>query len=189
MVAQARKAAKGDWHQGVAPLRDVLQPRRPVTGWFSFTEVVTMESSPRKGVRKFRWSTLALLAVGCAFLVAGFIVGINDNPPGIVLVYLAVSAWIVALVHGWRRVKRFLILLVASLVGFFLFAVLHNLFYALAELASDVVVLVQVLQFLHVVFFLIALLVCPPGVLIGAVGSVVLALSRFRNAKDSNDLT
>ena len=55
-------------------------------------------------------------------------------------------------------------------------------------MASDIVGLVQVLQFLHVVFFLVALLVCPPGVLIGAVGSVVLALLRLRKAKDSDDL-
>jgi hypothetical protein len=77
-------------------------------------------------------------------------------------------------------VKSFLILLVASLVGFPLAVVLHNGFYALAEVASDVLGLSQVLGFLEVVFFLIAIFVCPPGVLIGAVGSVVLALSRFR---------
>ena len=147
-----------------------------------------MQNSPRKGIHKLRRSTLVLLVVGCALLAAGLLIGINDNPPGIVLVYLAVTAWIAAFVHRWRRVKNFLIFLVASLVGFLLFAVLHNLFYGLAERASDIVVLVQVLQFLHVVFFLIALLVCPPGVLIGAVGSAVLALSRFRKAKDSDDL-
>ena len=147
-----------------------------------------MQNSPRKGIQKFRWPTLGLLVIGCAFLAAGLVVGINDNPPGIVLVYLAVSAWISAFVHRWRRVKSFLILLVASLVGFLVFAVLHNLFYGLAEMASDIVGLVQVLQFLHVVFFLVALLVCPPGVLIGAVGSVVLALLRLRKAKDSDDL-
>ena len=147
-----------------------------------------MQNSPRQGMQQLRWSTLALLVIGGALLAAGLAVGINDNPPGIVLVYLAVSAWIAAFVHRWRRVKSFLILLVASLVGFLVFVVLHNLFYGLAEMASDIVGLVQVLQFLHVVFFLIALLGCPPGVLIGAVGSVVLALSRFREAKASGDL-
>ena len=104
------------------------------------------------------------------------------------LVYLAVSAWIVAFAHRWRRVKGFLILLAASLVGFPLSVVLHNVFYALAEVASDVAGLSQALGFLEVVFFLIALLVCPPGVLIGAVGSVVLALSRFRRERISDEL-
>jgi hypothetical protein len=139
-----------------------------------------MQSAPRKDANKLRWTTLALIAVGCAFLAAGLVIGIADNPPGLALVYLAVSAWIAAFAHHWRRVKSFLILLVASLAGFPLFVVLHNVFYALAEVASDVVGLSQVLAFLEVVFFLIAIFVCPPGVLIGAVGSVVLALSRFR---------
>ena len=138
-----------------------------------------MQKSPRKGTHRLRYLTLALIAVGCAFLAAGLVIGIGDNPPGLVLAYLAVSAWIVAVAHRWCRVKSFLILLVASLVGFLLFAVLHNVFYGLAELASDVVGLVEVLRFLAVGFFLIALFVCPSGVLIGAVGSVVLALLRF----------
>ena len=104
------------------------------------------------------------------------------------LVYLAVSAWIVTFAHRWRRVKTFLILLVASLVGFPLSVVLHNVFYALAEVTSDVVGLSQALGFLEVAFFLIAVLVCPPGVLIGAVGSVVLALARFWKEQSSDEL-
>jgi len=136
-----------------------------------------MQNSLRKDTNKLRWTTLALIAVGCAFLAAGLVIGIADNPPGLALVYLAVSAWIAAFAHRWRRVRSFLILLVASLVGFPLAVVLHNGFYALAEVASAVVGLSQVLAFLEVVFFLIAIFVCPSGVLIGAVGSVVLALS------------
>ena len=139
-----------------------------------------MQDSSRKSAPKPRHLTLVLLAVGCAFLAAGLVIGVNDNPPGLALVYLAVSAWIVAFAHRWRRVKTFLILLAASLVGFPLFAVLHNVFYALAELTSDVVGLSQALEFLDVVFFLIGVLVCPPGVLIGVVGSAVLALVRLR---------
>jgi hypothetical protein len=140
-----------------------------------------MQNSPRKGTHKIRRSTLTLIAIGCVFLAAGLVIGIGDNPPGLALVYLAVSTWIAAFAHRWRRVKSFLILLVASLVGFPLFVVLHNGFYALAEVASDVVGLSQVLSFLEVASFLIALFVCPPGILIGAVGSVVLALLRARS--------
>ena len=187
VVTDVQKAAASVRRQGVALPGEAPQPRMPVIGWTSLLKVVHMQNSPRKGVHRLCRSTLALIAAGCALLAAGLITGINDNPPGIALVYLAVSAWIAALVHRWRRVKSFLILLIVSLVGFFLFAVLHNLFYALAQMASDLVGLVQVLQFLHVVFFLIALLVCPPGVLIGAVGSVVLALLRLRKVDDSDD--
>ncbi len=55
--------------------------------------------------------------------------------------------------------------------------VLHNLFYALAELASDFVGLVQFLGLLEVLFFLVAVVICPPGALVGAVGAAVMAIS------------
>jgi hypothetical protein len=145
-----------------------------------------MKGSSRKGKHAYRYSTLALIAVGCVSLAVGLAIGINDNLPGLALVYVAVLAWMLAFAHRWRRAKSFLFLLAASLVGFPLFVVLHNLFYALAELASDVVVLSQVLTFLEVGFFLIGLFVCPPGVLIGATGSVVLALSHWRRRRTSD---
>ena len=147
-----------------------------------------MESSPRKSTHKlYRW-TIALLVLGCAFLAAGLVILTRDSPLGLVLVHLAVFSWIVAFAHRWRRVKSFFILLVASLAGFLLLAVLQKVLYGLAESASEVVVLVQVLGYLELVFFLIAIFVCPSGVLIGVVGSVVLALSRFRRANISDEL-
>jgi hypothetical protein len=147
-----------------------------------------MQGTLREVARKPRRLTLALLVVGCVFLAAALVIGIGDNPPGLVLVYLAVSAWILAFAHRWRRVKSFLILLAASLVGFPLSVVLHNVFYALAEVASSIVGLSQALGFLEVVFFLIAVLVCPPGILIGAVGSIVVAFLRFRRERISDEL-
>jgi hypothetical protein len=159
----------------------------PVLGQARRSEGVHMQDSLPRGTQRARRVTLALLAVGSVFLAAGLVLGIGDNPPGLVLVYLAVTVWMVAGVHRWRSVKRFLLLLAASLVGFPLFVVLHNLFYALAEVTSDVVALSQGMGFLEVLFFLVALFVCPPGVLIGAVGSVVLALSRRRRGGDSGE--
>jgi hypothetical protein len=145
------------------------------------------QNASQEGAQKPRRWTLVLLAVGGVFLAAGLVVGVADNPPGLVLVYLAVTAWIAAFAHRWRRAKRFLVLLVASLVAFPLSVVLHNVFYALASVASNVVGLSQLLVVLEVVFFLIAVLVCPPGALIGAAGSVVLAISRFRRDRSSSE--
>ncbi|MDY6875894.1 MAG: hypothetical protein SWK90_06805 [Chloroflexota bacterium] len=125
------------------------------------------------GMKRSRKVTLVLVTLCCVSLIVAFLIGISDNPPGLVLCYIAVTALILAFVHTWRQVKRFLILLGASLIGFPLFVILHNLFYALGQVAADVIVLGTLLEFLHVVFFLVAIMVCPPGVLIGAVGSVV----------------
>ena len=76
--------------------------------------------------------------------------------------------------------KKFLLLTGASAVGFLLFVLLHNAVYGL---------------FIHFfgadfwnggdepVFFVIAIFVCPLGFLVGAVGSIVLAIRQHRMAK------
>ena len=129
-----------------------------------------------KGTMRVRKISLVLVAISCVSLIAAFLVGISDNPPGITLCYLAATTFMLAFVHTWRRLRTFLILLGAGVIGFVLFAVLHNLFYALGIMAKDVAVLPQLLEFLHAAFFLIAIMVCPPAALIGAVGSVVVAV-------------
>ena len=131
--------------------------------------------------------TLLLCVICVGSLIAAFIVGISGNISGLALCYIAAISFILAFVHTWRKVKNFLILLGASFIGFFLFVVLHNLFYALGEMASGIVVLGPVLGFFEVVFFLLAILVCPPGFLIGAVGSVVMAVIHFKRERISEE--
>ena len=80
---------------------------------------------------------MLFLAVGCIALAAGLVVGVSDNPPGLILVYLASGSFILAFAHRWRGVKGYVILLIVSLVGFPVAAVLHNLLYALGEVAKE----------------------------------------------------
>ena len=110
-------------------------------------------------------------------LVAAFIVGISGNLPGLALCYVAAISIVLAFVHRWRKVWKFLILLGASLVGFGVFVVLHNVFYGLAQMAADIIVLSWLLEFFHAVFFIIATLVCPAGFLIGVVGGIVTTIT------------
>jgi len=134
-------------------------------------------------MRRNRKVSFGFVVLCCVLLIAAFIVGISDNPPGLALCYLATVSLILAFVHAWRKVKYFLILLGASVIGFAVFAVLHNVFYALAEISSDIVVLSQVLKFLDVASFLVAIFVCPAGLLIGAIGSVVMAVIYFKKKR------
>jgi hypothetical protein len=127
-------------------------------------------------MNKTRKVTVGLVALCCVSLIAAFIVGISDNPPGLALCYLANFSLILAFVHIWRKVKYFLILLGASVVGFVVFAILHNLLYGLAQISSDIVVLSRALDFLSAVSFLVAIFTCMAGFLIGAIGSVVMAV-------------
>ena len=137
--------------------------------------------SSLRGMIRSRKVTIVLAAICCLSLIVAFLVGISGNPPGLFLCYIAAAALILALVHNWRKTKKFLILSGASLIGFPVFVILHNVFYALGEMASNIVVLSHLLELLHVVFFLIAIFVCPTGFLIGAVGSIIVYFISRKN--------
>ena len=122
---------------------------------------------------KNRRISFIFLAISCLSIIAAFIIGISDNRPAVFLCYVAAAALVLAFVHTWRRARYFLLLLATSFVGFFVFVVLHNLFYALGKLAAGIIVLSHLLEFLHVAFFLIAVFVCPAALLIAVLGGIV----------------
>lgn len=76
------------------------------------------------------------------------------------------------------KLKLFFLLTGSSIVGFFVFVILHNLFYALGIITSHITVLKYLMEILHVTFFIIAVLICPIGFLVGAIGSIVLLIKK-----------
>lgn len=72
------------------------------------------------------------------------------------------------------RLKIFLLITGISSAGFFVCVVLHNLFYALGVLSSSILVLKYLMGFLHAAFFLVGVIGCPIGFLVGVIGSLVL---------------
>ena len=66
------------------------------------------------------------------------------------------------------------------MIGFFVFVVLHNAFYALAILTNHIAALSHLMEVFHVVFFIIAVFLCPATFLVGAVGSIVCAIIERR---------
>ena len=72
------------------------------------------------------------------------------------------------------KVKLFLLLSGFSATGFVLGVVLHNLFYALSTLTENLNTLNIVLNFFEVSFFLMAVILCPIGLLVGIVGTIIL---------------
>jgi len=124
-----------------------------------------------------------LVALGGASIVAGLLVGINDNPPGLALLYGGLICLALAAVSGWRRPRSFLLLFLLSVVGFLVFAALHNLLYAIG-VGTETGWLRSLLEGLHVGAFLIAVLLCPVGVVVGLVGWFA-ALVRDVKRKDA----
>jgi hypothetical protein len=124
--------------------------------------------------------TVVVLAIAVAFAAAGGLVGISDNPPGIALAYGAAVALVFAFVHPWRTSRQFTYLFYSSFAGFALLVVLHNVFEVVAGRMAGPGFVVAVLQGIQVAAFLIAVLVCPPAVIIGAVGAVVMWIRNRR---------
>ncbi len=130
--------------------------------------------------RKKRKEVCILAGLFCTLVISALIVGVSDNMPGIVLCYLATIVLVVAATRTWRKTKRFLILMVASVIGFFVFVILHNAFYALAMLTEHIIVLSNLMEVLHAVFFIIAVFLCPAIFLVGAAGSILCDIRERR---------
>ena len=139
-----------------------------VKGFFTFEESA-------QGRRKRR-EVFILTGIFCALIISAIVVGVSDNMPGIVLCYLAIVVLVVTPTHTWRKTRRFLILLGASVIGFLVFVFLHNAFYALTILTSHIAALSHLMEAFHVVSFIIAVFLCPATFLAGAVGSIVCAV-------------
>jgi len=72
------------------------------------------------------------------------------------------------------KLKIFLVLTGLSSISFLVFIFLHNFFYALGILAENIVFLKNLMELLHVIFFLAAIPLTPICFLIGVIGSIIL---------------
>ncbi len=98
-----------------------------------------------------------LLGFGGAFMVLGFILAI--------------------LARKWvknKRLKTFLMLAGFSSGSFLILSVLHNVFYGVAEVFEDIVIIRYIATVLEVVSFLASIIVVPITFLVGVVGSLVV---------------
>ena len=89
------------------------------------------------------------------------IIGIADNLPGILLCYAGIISIVYAFIHHWKKRKNYVTLLVASVIGFIVFAILHNVMEAVG------------VEIIGAGFFLIAMFVCPVTFLIGLAGTLI----------------
>jgi hypothetical protein len=70
--------------------------------------------------------------------------------------------------------KKYLSLTGVSAISFFIFVFLHNVFYGLAEISSNIILLKNLMEVLYVIFFIIAIFICPLGFLIGSINSIIV---------------
>ena len=110
-------------------------------------------------------STYVYLAGSVILIIIALIVGIDDNLPGIILLFISSILLVLAFTHNWKR-KSYILLIVFSLAGFVVSVILHNIF----ETSGGEVTFLGILSAL---FFLVAIFLCPVCLLIGIIGSIM----------------
>ena len=133
---------------------------------------------------KNRKMMLILLTICGLLAIAAVIVGIDDNLPGILLAFLAATAFVLAFVHPWRTARKFMFLLLASILGFVLFIILNIILDTVAQNPANTGTLQDLLQSpaIAAVSIIIAM-ICSAAFIVGAVGSVAMFIrNRHRQA-------
>jgi len=128
-----------------------------------------------------RKMTLILLAICGLLAIAAAAAGIDDNLPGILLAFLAAIAFVLAFVHPWRTARQFMILLLASILGFVLFTILVIFLDTAAQDPATTGALQNLLEspVVNAVNIIIAM-ICPAAFIVGAVGSVAMFIRNRR---------
>jgi hypothetical protein len=116
--------------------------------------------------------TRILLAICGLLAVAAGVVGIDDNLPGILLAFLAATTFVLAFVHTWRTAKKFMFLLLASVLGFVLYIILNIILDTAAQDPATAGALQDLLQ--------IFAMICSAAFIVGAVGSVAMFIRNRR---------
>lgn len=130
--------------------------------------------------RKIKPAQWFLFTAGIVCSVFAFILGVSDNPPGIILLYVGLTCLAGAWIWTWSAPRDYWILLLISLLAFPLGVVLHNLFYAMAILAGGTGILRALLEFFQVFFFLVALMAAGPTALAALIGGIVHSWSGMK---------
>jgi nitroreductase len=114
-----------------------------------------------------------LIGAGLVLGILSAFMGVSDNPPGIILLYLALTCLAGAWVWNLAAPRDYWIIVGISLAAFPLGVLLHNLFYGLAEVLSNISVLQGLMEILHVFFFLVAVMAVGPAALVGLIGGIL----------------
>jgi hypothetical protein len=128
-----------------------------------------------------RTKTFMLLAVCGLLAIAAAVVGVDDNLPGVLLAFLAATAFVLACVHPWRTAKKFVLLVLASMLGFVLYIALNIVLDTAAQDPASASALQDLLQSpIAAALSVIIAILCPAAFIVGAVGSVAMFMRNRR---------
>ena len=128
-----------------------------------------------------RSRTFGLLASGGLLAIAAAAVGVDDNLPGVLLAFLAAIAFVLAFVHPWRTAQKFLLLLLASVLGFVLYIIVNIVLDTAVQNSATAGALRDLLEspVVETLSVIIAIL-CPAAFVVGAAGSAAVFVRNRR---------
>ena len=118
--------------------------------------------------------TLSLLSLGIILVIVAFVVGIEDNLLGILLLMFGFGSIVFAFVHSWKTPKKFLILLLVSVIGFIGSVLFHNIFDVFADMNKETMIIHNILNSFSIVFFFLGVIIFPIVALIAIGGSIIM---------------
>jgi len=134
--------------------------------------------------RHNRKMTVILLAVCGLLAIAAVVVGIDENLPGILLAFLAATAFVLAFVHPWRTTRQFMFLLLASVLGFILFIILSMISDSIVQNPASSDTLQKLIESpVNEALSIIFAMLCPAAFLVGVVGAVVMFIRNRRQSE------
>ncbi len=133
--------------------------------------------------RSNRIKTLILLVICCLSAIASTVVGIDENPPGILLALLAAVTFVLAFCHPWRTARKFLFLLLAAVLGFVLFIIVSIVSDSIVQNPASSDALQNLIESpVNEALSIIFAMLCLATFLVGVVGAVVMFI-RSRSQK------
>jgi len=127
-------------------------------------------STPRNRIK-----TLILLVVCGLSAIVSAVIGIDDNPPGVLLAFLAATAFVLAFAHPWGTARKFTLLLLASVFGFVLFIFVNIISDSIAQNPTTSDTLKNLIQSpAYSAVNLIFAMICPAVFIVGTVGSLTM---------------
>jgi hypothetical protein len=133
--------------------------------------------------RSNRIKTLILLVICCLSAIASTVVGIDENPPGILLALLAAVTFVLAFSHPWQTAGKFMFLLLAAVLGFVLFIIVSIVSDSIVQNPASSDALQNLIESpVNEALSIIFAMLCMATFLVGVVGAVVMFI-RSRSQK------
>jgi hypothetical protein len=128
--------------------------------------------------------TIVFLVICVLSAIGSVIVGIDENPPGILLAFLAAIAFILAFAHPWRTVRKFVFLLLASILGIVLFIVLDIILNSTIQNPTTSGAIQNLIESpAYEALNLVFAILIPSAFIVGVVGSIAMFIRNRRQTK------